>query len=117
MDKHESRTCLRCKTAFTCKVGDIANCQCNTVVLLPATRAFLQKSFFDCLCAACLEDLNQRMKAIEPYQFPSQREMLTENLHFYKEDGKWVFTETYHLLRGHCCQSGCRHCPYGYRLT
>ncbi len=30
-------------------------------------------------------------------------------------DGQWmVFTEAYHLRRGYCCKSGCRHCPYGY---
>jgi hypothetical protein len=23
-----------------------------------------------------------------------------------------VFTEKYHLLRGYCCNSGCKHCPY-----
>ncbi|MDC1022051.1 DUF5522 domain-containing protein [Schleiferiaceae bacterium] len=34
---------------------------------------------------------------------------------FYKtEEGYIVFTEKYHLKRGHCCQSGCKHCPYGY---
>lgn len=27
-------------------------------------------------------------------------------------DGRMVFTATYHLKRGYCCQSGCRHCPY-----
>ncbi len=26
--------------------------------------------------------------------------------------GLLVFTERYHLLRGYCCQNGCRHCPY-----
>lgn len=31
---------------------------------------------------------------------------------FYKEDGMYVFTEQYHLRRGYCCGSGCRHCPY-----
>ncbi|WP_246073669.1 DUF5522 domain-containing protein [Dinghuibacter silviterrae] len=25
-----------------------------------------------------------------------------------------VFTETYHLKRGFCCGSGCKHCPFGY---
>lgn len=30
------------------------------------------------------------------------------------ESGLYVFTEAYHLKRGHCCRSGCRHCPYGY---
>ncbi len=34
---------------------------------------------------------------------------------FYLDDtGLFVFTEKYHLKRGYCCQSGCRHCPYGF---
>ncbi|MDA7803265.1 DUF5522 domain-containing protein [Crocinitomix sp.] len=34
---------------------------------------------------------------------------------FYKtEEGYIVFTEKYHLKRGYCCKSGCKHCPYGY---
>jgi hypothetical protein len=34
---------------------------------------------------------------------------------FYRTpEGYLVFTEVYHLKRGHCCQSGCRHCPYGF---
>ncbi len=29
-------------------------------------------------------------------------------------DGPYlVFTAAYHLKRGYCCHSGCRHCPYG----
>jgi hypothetical protein len=30
------------------------------------------------------------------------------------EQGNWVFTSEYHLKRGYCCNSGCKHCPYGY---
>jgi hypothetical protein len=30
----------------------------------------------------------------------------------YHEGPYVVFTELYHLKRGHCCESGCRHCPY-----
>jgi hypothetical protein len=26
--------------------------------------------------------------------------------------GYSVFTRAYHLERGECCDSGCRHCPY-----
>jgi hypothetical protein len=37
---------------------------------------------------------------------------LIEGVHYYIERGKWVFTATYHLRRGTCCDSGCRHCPY-----
>ncbi len=28
-------------------------------------------------------------------------------------NGLYVFTEKYHLKRGYCCKSKCRHCPYG----
>jgi hypothetical protein len=28
------------------------------------------------------------------------------------ETGLFVFTSAYHLERGTCCDSGCRHCPY-----
>ena len=35
---------------------------------------------------------------------------------FYIEDGKYVFTEEFHLKRGFCCDSGCRHCPYKKKL-
>lgn len=34
---------------------------------------------------------------------------------FYKTaEGYIVFTEKYHLKRGYCCKSGCKHCPYCY---
>ncbi|MFO0592476.1 MAG: DUF5522 domain-containing protein [Polyangiaceae bacterium] len=38
---------------------------------------------------------------------------LVEGIDYYLEDGKFVFTSTYHLKRGYCCNSKCRHCPYG----
>lgn len=31
---------------------------------------------------------------------------------YYFEGPNMVFTEAYHLKRGFCCGSGCRHCPY-----
>ena len=30
------------------------------------------------------------------------------------ETGASVFTELFHLNRGFCCGSGCRHCPYDH---
>jgi len=33
---------------------------------------------------------------------------------YYLENGYVVFKESYHLKRGTCCKSGCRHCPYGF---
>jgi hypothetical protein len=31
---------------------------------------------------------------------------------FYYDGPYLVFTAVYHLKRGFCCNSGCRHCPY-----
>ncbi|WP_220128741.1 DUF5522 domain-containing protein [Bdellovibrio sp. KM01] len=31
--------------------------------------------------------------------------------------GYQVFTELNHIKRGHCCNSGCRHCPYREKKT
>jgi len=35
-----------------------------------------------------------------------------KNKDYYWEKGNMVMTEKYHLERGNCCKSGCRHCPY-----
>jgi hypothetical protein len=31
---------------------------------------------------------------------------------FYMDGPYMVFTAAYHLKRGYCCNSDCRHCPY-----
>jgi hypothetical protein len=41
-------------------------------------------------------------------------EPLAEDVDYYIENGLYVFTAQYLLKRGYCCQSGCRHCPYGF---
>jgi hypothetical protein len=40
---------------------------------------------------------------------------LIEGEDFYFEGPYMVFTEKYLRARGYCCESGCRHCPWGYR--
>lgn len=42
----------------------------------------------------------------------TKRSQLVEGVDYYLEAGRFVFTATYHLKRGYCCNSGCRHCPY-----
>jgi len=37
---------------------------------------------------------------------------LVQGVDYYLENGNFVFTAHYHLKRGFCCNSGCRHCPY-----
>ncbi|MFN7949573.1 MAG: DUF5522 domain-containing protein [Blastocatellia bacterium] len=40
---------------------------------------------------------------------------LREGTDFYRENGFIVFTREFHLKRGECCGSRCRHCPYDPR--
>ena len=39
---------------------------------------------------------------------------LVEGEDLYREGAFVVFTAAYHLRRGRCCESGCRHCPFGF---
>jgi len=41
-------------------------------------------------------------------------EQLVEGIDYYLENGFVVFTAHYLSNRGYCCESGCRHCPYGF---
>ena len=40
---------------------------------------------------------------------------MIEGEDFYFEGPYMVFTEKFLRERGYCCESGCRHCPYGFR--
>ncbi|MFB9294627.1 DUF5522 domain-containing protein [Persicitalea jodogahamensis] len=42
---------------------------------------------------------------------------LSEEDFYINKEGFMVFTAIYHRKRGYCCQSGCLHCPYGFRKT
>lgn len=45
-----------------------------------------------------------------PYR--GQATELIEGEDYYVDGAAIVFTARYHLRRGYCCESGCRHCPY-----
>ena len=46
--------------------------------------------------------------------YGNKRQDLDPEDYYLSEEGYIVFTEKYHLKRGYCCKSGCKHCPYGY---
>lgn len=50
----------------------------------------------------------------EEYTSFSNRSNLNEEDYYLSEEGYIIFTEKYHLKRGYCCKSGCKHCPYGF---
>lgn len=51
---------------------------------------------------------------MEPGKFAAMSKELEPEDFYYSAEGYIVFTEAYHLKRGRCCQSGCKHCPYGF---
>lgn len=46
-----------------------------------------------------------------------KKNQFVENVHYYLEGERIVFTEQFHLERGQCCGTGCRHCPYDPKHT
>jgi hypothetical protein len=51
--------------------------------------------------------MEQNPPAEEPHAPPT-----LDDEDYYFEGPYMVFTAAYHLKRGFCCGSGCRHCPY-----
>lgn len=52
----------------------------------------------------------QKPSSDDPAGITSSSSLAPED--FYFEGPYLVFTEAYHLKRGYCCNSGCRHCPF-----
>jgi hypothetical protein len=83
------------------------------VVPIPEIRstsnlaAFLDQTYFEALCKGCVQEITQQLDIVEQTSELEPDE-------FYIEDGLFVFTSYYHMKRGYCCKSRCRHCVYGY---
>ena len=52
----------------------------------------------------------------EDFSMFSKRKDMDSKDYYLSDDGYIVFTESYHLKRGYCCKSGCKHCPFGYDI-
>jgi hypothetical protein len=35
-----------------------------------------------------------------------------QDIHYYMDGTRVVFTALFHIQRGSCCGNGCKHCPY-----
>lgn len=106
--------CTHCRQPLECKSDDIANCACQTVELMEETVQFLYtKTKHDCLCNDCLKNFDAMVKYASAHPFPKDLSEMEYGIHFYVENGNYVFTALYHLMKGGCCGNGCRHCVYG----
>ncbi len=41
-----------------------------------------------------------------------EKKFIVDIDYYLSEEGYWIFTEKYHLERGYCCKTGCKHCPF-----
>jgi hypothetical protein len=58
--------------------------------------------------------LNENKKICDDKKLPAKKDLVQGEDYYINEKGQWVFTALYHSKRGYCCNSGCKHCPYGY---
>lgn len=75
---------------------------------------FLKKTYWKEITREEWEEVGKLLELAKDHSFPTRKSEFLEGVHYYLENGNWVFTRLYHTLRGHCCNSGCRHCAYGY---
>lgn len=107
----EARACPLCGRPNDCRLCATEACQgpcwCETVAIPDELIARVPVALRNkaCICPGCVMDFHRgRMQNRQSGLLPGE---------FYFDSGLMVFTEKYHLRRGWCCGSGCRHCPYG----
>jgi hypothetical protein len=116
----KTKKCPGCGALFTCRDDQVEACWCASLPDLP----FPQQREPVCLCESCLmqaiiAQIDGYVAAMHPGKARSEnpaaklpKRKAYEGIDYYIENGKYVFTAWFHLKRGHCCESGCRHCPY-----
>lgn len=118
------KTCSRCNTIFKCGATEAnGSCWCNYYPPL-----FKPDPLINCMCTACLHKATKEKidayvaemtleKAVTENKAKDlpQTKQFIEGIDYYIDNSFWVFTAWHHLRRGHCCKSGCRHCPYGIK--
>lgn len=110
----QAKTCWNCGKLFQCGAGlEDKECWCKDLPQLSLIRADA-----DCLCPECLlgamaqDQINQTCESTAAPANQRSLGELIEGEDYYRDQDRVVFTASYHMRRGYCCQSGCRHCPY-----
>jgi len=95
-------------------------CERPTVSAAALRRLLGELAAPRCLCAGCLESIaadpeitREALESRRRCNMPSPNSSPTPvEGDCYWEVANMVFTAQFHLRRGSCCGSGCRHCPY-----
>lgn len=112
--------CSNCGVNFKCAAADgKRDCWCEELPHVPLVGRADQ----DCLCPQCLGEAIAKLPAIkdDASEVAASGNLITnattlvEGNDYYWEGPAMVFTASYLLRRGYCCESGCRHCPYEHK--
>jgi hypothetical protein len=106
MESITRKSCSMCGESFGCGINNnnAESCWCNELPRVEIVDGL------DCYCPKCLARIvHEQLAAGKTGKLALE---LTEGVDYYLEGNNIVFTELYHLRRGYCCDSGCRHCPY-----
>jgi len=95
--------------------------RCRAVVMQEFSRdsapehfkAYWGQTYYSVLCISCADHLMTLHERVKGCPVPAMGMPLQEGLHFEMEGLNLVFTEAYHMMRGHCCRSSCKNCVYG----
>jgi hypothetical protein len=109
-----SYTCGRCRSLIDKEEQWSTRQHWADSDLSPDLVTYLNSTRYQGLCANCIGELNQKVVQTARMNLPKNGADFIEGLHYTVEFGKIVFTEFYHIQRGYCCGSGCRHCAYGF---
>jgi hypothetical protein len=131
MSSVKQKNCSNCGEIFPCGAERVEErCWCDALPHLPLASIAGR----GCFCPQCLNEAIETMhrrgrpagdlaldsvesRPAEAVQAALKTklgapDLLVEGEDYYSESGKLVFTASYHLRRGYCCDSACRHCPY-----
>ena len=110
--------CPACGRENACRVANgcayKGPCWCEAYVVPAEVQRQLAEAYpvRACLCRECLVRFGESAgDAATRAETPDPKPVEGEDFYL-DESGRMVFTAAYHLKRGHCCDSGCQHCPY-----
>jgi len=107
----EARRCPLCGQANECQLCSeepfSGPCWCANAPISGELLARVPAHLRDraCVCQKCVEAFWRESRKNRP-EIPRAGDF------YFDEAGLMVLKAQYHLRRGYCCGSGCRHCPY-----
>lgn len=121
------RRCPICGAGNDCRIANgciyKGACWCEAAIIPAPLQRHLANEFQQraCFCRECLRLLAHHAAQGDAAELIVSRvraERIKQGADSYLDEmGRTVFTAAFHLRRGYCCGSGCRHCPFGGSLS